>query len=144
MGSPEDEKGRYRDEGPRQEETITSGFWMFDTPCTQTLWEAVMGENPSEFKGSERPVESVSWDRCQEFLRRLNDRCGRLELKLPTEAQWEYACRAGTDTPRYREDLNEIAWYRDNSKSESHPVGRKVPNDLGLIRAHLATSYGMV
>ncbi len=116
MGSPEDEEGRYPNEGPRHEETIASGFWMFDTPCTQALWEAVMGENPSEFKGPDRPVESVSWDQCQEFLKRLNARCTGLELKLPSETQWEYACRAGTETPRYREDLNEIAWYRENSQ----------------------------
>ena len=132
MGSPEDEEGRYPDEGPRHEETIASGFWMFDTPCTQALWEAVMGENPSDFKGPDRPVESVSWDQCQEFLKRLNARCTGLELKLPSEAQWEYACRAGTETPRYREDLNEIAWYSENSQGETHPVGQKVPNDWGL------------
>ena len=132
MGSPEDEEGRYPDEGPRHEETIASGFWMFDTPCTQTLWEAVMGENPSEFKGPDRPVERVSWDQCQEFLKRLNARCTGLELKLPSETQWEYACRAGTKTPRYREDLNEIAWYRENSQGETHSVGQLVPNDWGL------------
>ena len=134
MGSPEDEEGRYPDEGPRHEETIASGFWMFDTPCTQALWEAVMGENPSQFKGPDRPVESVSWDQCQEFLKRLNERCEGLELRLPSEAQWEYACRAGTTTPRYREDLNEIAWYGENSKEETHPVGQKAPQRLGLIR----------
>ena len=80
MGSPEDEEGRYPDEGPRHEETIASGFWMFDTPCTQALWEAVMGKNPSEFKGPDHPVESVSWDQCQKFLKRLNARCAGLEL----------------------------------------------------------------
>ena len=132
MGSPEDEEGRYPDEGPRHEETIASGFWMFDTPCTQTLWETVMGENPSEFKGPDRPVEGVSWYQCQEFLKCLNARCTRLELKLPSETQWEYACRAGTKTPRYREDLNEIAWYRKNSQGETHSVGQLVPNDWGL------------
>ncbi len=132
MGSPEDEEGRYSDEGPRHEETIASGFWMFDTPCTQALWEAVMEENPSEFKGPDRPVESVSWDQCQEFLKRLNARCTGLELKLPSETQWEYACRAGTKTPRYREDLNEIAWYRENSQGETHSVAQLVPNDWGL------------
>ena len=105
---------------------------MFDSPCTQALWEAVMGENPSRFKGPDRPVESVSWDQCQEFLQRLNTRCTGLELKLLSEAQWEYACRAGTKTPRYREDLNEIAWYGGNSQGETHPVGQKDPNDWGL------------
>ena len=132
MGSPEGEEGRDSDEGPQHEETIPSGFWMFDTPCTQALWEAVMGENPSHFKGPDRPVESVSWDQCQEFLQRLNARCTGLELKLPSEAQWEYACRAGRETPRYREDLNEIAWYSENSQGETHPVGQKDPNDWGL------------
>ena len=69
MGSPDDEEGRYSREGPQHEVTIAEGFWMFDTPCTQALWEAVMGENPSEFKLADRPVESVSWEQCQEFLR---------------------------------------------------------------------------
>ena len=132
MGSPEGEEGRDSDEGPQHEETIPSGFWMFDTPCTQALWEAVMGENPSRYKGPDRPVEGVSWDQCQEFLQRLNARCTDLELKLPSEAQWEYACRAGRETPRYREDLNEIAWYWENSQGETHPVGQKDPNDWGL------------
>jgi formylglycine-generating enzyme required for sulfatase activity len=132
MGSPEDEKGRFPNEGPRHEETIASGFWMFDTPCTQALWEAVMTENPSKFRGPDRPVESVSWDQCQEFHMRLNERCEGLELRLPSEAQREYACRAGTDMPRYRENLNEIAWYWDNSKQETHRVGEKAPNDWGL------------
>ncbi len=119
MGSPEEEEGRYPDEGPRHEETIASGFWMFDTPCTQALWEAVMGENRSRFKGPDRPVDRVSWDQCQAFLEQLNERCEGLDLKLPSEAQWEYACRAGTDTPRYRENdapiLDAIAWYGGNS-----------------------------
>ena len=66
MGSPPDEEGRYSDEGPQHEVTIAEGFWMFDTPCTQALWEALMGENPSEFKSPDRPVEKVSWEDCQE------------------------------------------------------------------------------
>ncbi len=282
MGSPEDEDGRNPNEGPRHEETIASGFWMFDTPCTQALWDAVMSKNPGEFREpirrvdlmelihdsiannldlsidvrndanldriemdlnrelmvqvlnelvlnarsvggvrislavtllkkedsdwvrlifsdngpgvpqymkarifesgarsddrparglglpsvlriinwhngtiyedggagqgarfvielprvqakSDRPAQNVSWNQCQEFLKRLNETCEGLELTLPSEAQWEYACRAGTDTPRYREDLNEIAWYWDNSAREMHPVGKKAPNDWGLF-----------
>jgi formylglycine-generating enzyme required for sulfatase activity len=132
MGSPEDENGRFPDEGPRHEETIAPGFWMFDTPCTQALWHAVMGENLSSFRGPHRPVESVSWRLCQEFIKRLNATFPGLELKLPSEAQWEYACRAGTETPRYRDDLNKIAWYSENSQGETHPVGQLVCNEWGL------------
>jgi formylglycine-generating enzyme required for sulfatase activity len=132
MGSPEDEEGRWDVEGPRHLVTIEPGFWMFDTPCTQALWEAVMGENPSGFKGPDRPVESVSWDQCQEFLKALNSRIDGLRLSLPSEAQWEYACRAGTETPRYREDPDEIAWYSANSGAETHPVAGKEPNAWGL------------
>ena len=70
MGSPADEEGRYSDEGPQHEVTIAEGFWMFDTPCTQALWEALMGENPSEFKSPDRPVENVSWEDCRKFVER--------------------------------------------------------------------------
>ena len=125
MGSPDDEEGRDSDEGPRHEVTIGSGFWMFDTPCTQSLWEALMGKNPSEFQSRDRPVENVSWKDCQEFLRRLNAKVG-LSLSLPSEAQWEYACRAGTTEATYAGPLeikgvnnapilDAIAWYGGNS-----------------------------
>ena len=99
MGSPENEPERLDDEGPQHSVTIGRGFWLFDTACTQALWEAVMGENPSRFKGADRPVENVSWNDCQDFLQRLNERLPGLDLALPSEAQWEYACRAGTTTP---------------------------------------------
>jgi formylglycine-generating enzyme required for sulfatase activity len=134
MGSPEDEQGRWEEEGPRHPVRIDSGFWMFDAPCTQALWEAVMGEgtNPSRFRGADRPVEQVSWDDCQGFLKRLNGRLEGLHLGLPSEAQWEYACRAGTASARYHEKLDEIAWYTGNSVGETHPVGGKAPNGWGL------------
>lgn len=99
MGSPKDEPERWDDEGPQHRVTISQGFWLFDTACTQVLWQAVMGSNPSAFKGADRPVETVSWNDCQDFLKRLNERLPGLDLSLPTEAQWEYACRAGTTTP---------------------------------------------
>jgi formylglycine-generating enzyme required for sulfatase activity len=125
MGSPEGEAGRYEDEGPRHEVTIERGFWMFATPCTQEFWEAVMGENPSRFRSPTRPVEQVSLDECQKFVERLNGRLEGLVLSLPSEAQWEYACRAGTETATYAGDLeilgdfnapvlDEIAWYSGN------------------------------
>ena len=132
MGSPEDEEGRDDDEGPQHEVELTQGFWLFDTPCTQALWQAVMGENPSEFKGDQRPVEGVSWEDCQEFIAKLNELLPGLALCLPTEAQWEYACRAGTRTARYAEDLDAIAWYGENSDGETHPVKQKQPNAWGL------------
>jgi len=126
MGSPEDEPGRYGNEGPRHEVRISEGFWLFDTPVTQALWEAVMGANPSRFVDPERPVELVSWDDAADFLAKINARVPGLELVLPTEAQWEYACRAGTETATYAGPmeilgehnapiLDAIAWYGGNS-----------------------------
>ena len=130
MGSPPDEEGRYSDEGPQHEVTIAEGFWMFDTPCTQALWEALMGENPSEFKSPDRPVENVSWEDCRKFVEKINEKFDLekvdLSLSLPSEAQWEYACRAGTTTATYAGPLkiegennapilDAIAWYGGNS-----------------------------
>src|SRR5208337_1405485 len=95
MGSPEDEEGRSSNEGPRHLVSIDSGFWMFETPCTQALWEAVMGENPSEFKSPDRPVANVSWEDCRKFVEKINEKFDLekvdLSLSLPSEAQWEYA-----------------------------------------------------
>ncbi len=129
MGSPEDEPGRFSDEGPQHEVTIASPFWIFDTPCTQVLWEIVMGQNPSRFVDPDRPVEQVSWDDCQGFVARLNSRLPGLALCLPTEAQWEYSCRAGTTEATYAGPieilghnnapiLDDIAWYGGNSGVE--------------------------
>jgi len=126
MGSPESEVGRWDDEGPQHPVTISQGFWLFDTPVTQALWQAVMGDNPSEFKSLKRPVDTVSWDEASAFIDKLNDRIPELLLSLPTEAQWEYACRANTETSTYNGQLeivgelngpilDEIAWYGGNS-----------------------------
>jgi formylglycine-generating enzyme required for sulfatase activity len=126
MGSPENEPGRYKEEGPRHRVTLTRGFWLFDTPCTQGLWETVMGNNPSHFKSPTRPVEQVSWEEVQDFLGKINAEIPGLDLVLPSEAQWEYACRAGTETAIYTGEitilgenngpaLDPIAWYSGNS-----------------------------
>ncbi len=126
MGSPEDEPGRWDAEGPRHQVTIEEGYWLFDTPCTQALWTAVMGANPSRFQSPGRPVEQVSWEDVRGFLDRLNGLVPGLDLTLPTEAQWEHACRAGTDSALYTGPidiegennapaLDPIAWYGGNS-----------------------------
>ena len=98
MGSPHDEPERFDDEKQHEVE-LTRGFWLADTTCTQELWQAVMGNNQSEFRGSQCPVETVSYEDCLEFLETINDLVSDLKLRLPTEAEWEYSCRAGTETP---------------------------------------------
>jgi formylglycine-generating enzyme required for sulfatase activity len=105
MGSPKGEPGRWSAEGPQHLVTIHNGYWLFDTPCTQALWEAVLpGKRPSRFKDQAHPVEKVSWDDIQQrFLPALNKRIPG--FMLPSEAQWEYACRAGTDTALYTGDM---------------------------------------
>ena len=100
MGSPEGEPERFDDEGPQHWVTLLRGYWLADTACTQALWQAVMGDNPSHFTGDpERPVEQVDWHRVQVFLRALEVLIPGVRADLPTEAEWEYACRAGTETP---------------------------------------------
>ena len=126
MGSPDKEPGRWSPEGPQHPVTISQGYWLFDTPCPQALWEAVMHSNPSYFKSPLRPVEQVSWDDAKTFLQSINEKYQGLALALPSEAQWEYACRAGTDTALYTGGieilgernapaLDAIAWYGGNS-----------------------------
>jgi formylglycine-generating enzyme required for sulfatase activity len=142
MGSPESEKGHYGDEGPQHEATVAKGFWLFDTPCTQALWKAVMGDNPGGFKGDRRPVEWVNWHEASEFVAKLSKVAG-LPLQLPSETQWEYACRAGSDAATYagdfdpgdpatQQELQQIAWYDENAGGETQNVGELRPNPWGL------------
>jgi formylglycine-generating enzyme required for sulfatase activity len=124
----------WRQPSPVHSVTLSQGFWMAETECTQALWEAVMDSNPSEFLGPERPVETVSWNDVQRFFVALNEIVGGPKFKLPTEAQWEYACRADTTTMTYagvHHSLDEIAWYAANSKQTSL-VGQKACNAWGL------------
>jgi hypothetical protein len=111
MGSPDSDAEADDDEKPAHRVTISQPFYLGKYPVTQAQWEAVMDNNPSQFKGNpNHPVEWVSWDGVQAFLRKLNEREGDGDYRLPTEAQWEYACRAGTETLRYHQDIDAIAW----------------------------------
>ena len=132
MGSPSYEEGRESDE--RQHEVrISQGFWMGKYEVTQGEWEAVMGSNPSFFDecGKRCPVETVSWNDVQEFIRRLNERETGRGYRLPTEAEWEYAARSGTTGARHGE-LDDVAWYSGNSGGSTHQVGQKRGNAWGL------------
>jgi formylglycine-generating enzyme required for sulfatase activity/GH43 family beta-xylosidase len=143
MGSPSDELGRFNHEGPQHQVTLTQSFYMQSTEVTQAQWEAVMGSNPSYFKDCGTcPVEQVSWDDVQEFIGKMNQR-GEGTYSLPTEAQWEYAARAGSTTAFYNggitvtdnsydPNLDKIGWYGYNSSDKTHPVAQKTPNAWGL------------
>jgi uncharacterized protein (TIGR02996 family) len=142
MGSPPDEEQRQSDEVPHLV-TLTAGFWLGITPVTQAQWTAVMGSNPSRFKGPDRPVETVTWNDCQQFCSRASTRTGQA-FRLPTEAEWEYACRAGTATPYYTgkglDALQQAGWCsydgRSGSAQQTKPVGQLLPNAWGLYDMH--------
>ncbi len=145
MGSPDSDKDAIHLLGERQHRVrITKPFYLGKYLVTQEQWEALMGNNPSQFKGPRNPVENVSWDDCQAFLGKLNAKTAGKAGKfvLPTEAQWEYACRAGSTT-RYcfgddETRLGEYAWYGANwgAPQATHPVGEKKPNAWGLYDMH--------
>lgn len=148
MGSPEGETGRESDE-VQHNVTLTQSFYMQKTEVTQGQWKAVMGTNPSSFSscGDDCPVESVSWEDAQEFIEKLNLHENANRYKLPTEAQWEYAARAGTTTAlangnlvetncNLDTNLNEIGWYCGNADSKTHPVAQKKSNAWGLFDMH--------
>jgi formylglycine-generating enzyme required for sulfatase activity len=136
-----DEKGLDW-EKPVHKVTITKPFYLGKYEVTQEQWQAVMGNNPSYFKGPKNPVEMVSWYGCHAFRAKLNEKfsSGGVKFGLPTEAQWEYACRAGTTT-RYSfgddpAKLDDYAWWSENAKDTTHPVGQKKPNAWGLCDMH--------
>ena len=142
MGSPDSDEAAYAEEKPQHRVRITKPFYLGKYPVTQEQWEAVMGSNPSNFKGPKNPVEKVSWDDCQKFLGKLNAKpaAGVGKFQLPSEAQWEYACRAGSKTKYCFGDdeskLGDYAWYEANSRNKTHPVGEKKPNAWGLYDMH--------
>jgi formylglycine-generating enzyme required for sulfatase activity len=141
MGSPETEQGRQMDEGPQHEVQISKPFYLGKYEVTQLQFEAVMGFNPAvfdDYTDSDRhPVEFVTWQQARAFVQTLSDRLGG-RFRLPTEAEWEYACRAGTQMPYYwGEDMAEngasdYAWANSRSMAQTHPVGEKLPNAWGL------------
>lgn len=136
MGTPPTETGSGTNERPQHLVKISKDYMLGKTPVTQELWQAVMGNNPSYFKGDlQRPVEQVSWNDCQAFIAKLNELTGK-NFRLPTEAEWEFAARggnksngtifAGSNTPK------SVAWYSTNSGGKTQPVAQKTPNELGL------------
>ena len=120
-------------ERPTHEVRITKDFWMGRFPVTQGQWQEVMGNNPSYCRdaGPDAPVEQVSWNDSQAFIAKLNSQQTRWTVRLPTEAEWEYACRGNTTEETYGR-LDEIAWYGGNNTHSTHPVGQKLPNSFGL------------
>lgn len=136
MGLPSNDPERSDNEGPLHHVKISKAFYMGKYEVTQKQWRDVMGNNPSQFKGDDLPVEQVSWEDVQDFIKKLNDMEGTNKYRLPTEAEWEYAARAGTTT-RYsfgndESELGNYAWYSTNSGSITHKVGQKNPNRWGL------------
>lgn len=139
MGSPESEEDRDYSDEDQVKVTLSKGFWIGKYVVTQAQWQVIMGTNPSELKGENLPVVNVSWDDTQEFIANLNKLLvieDGLEMALPTEAQWEYACRAGEEGPYSGGTIDEVAWYADNSKKTTHAVGQKKPNRWGLYDMH--------
>jgi len=142
MGSPSEERGWESDESPQHQVIISRPFYMQTTEVTQGQWKRVMGSNPSHFSscGDDCPVEQVSWEQVQGFIKRLNTMEGTDKYRLPTEAQWEYAARAGTTTRFHTgnsdDDLLHAGWFRSNSGSKTHQVGQKTPSAWGLYDMH--------
>ena len=135
MGATSEQTGARSNESPTHSVTL-SDYYIGETEVTQGLWIAVMGSNPSNFTGDmQRPVEQISWNACQTFISRLNELTGET-FHLPTEAQWEYAARGGNQSKGYTysgsNEIDEVAWYRDNSDTTTHPVQTKAPNELGI------------
>ena len=135
MGATAEMKEPYDWEKPTHRVTLTNDYYIDKYEVTQVLWQAVMGNNPSKFKGDNLPVENVSWKDCQEFLSKLNNTTGKT-FRLPTEAEWEYAARGGKKSRGYQysgsSNLSDVAWYEDNSGNKTHDVGSKQANELGI------------
>ncbi|MEO5363048.1 MAG: formylglycine-generating enzyme family protein [Magnetococcus sp. DMHC-8] len=136
MGAEIASRSVSNDEIPQHKITISQPFYLGKYEVTQSQWMAVMDRNPSKFIGPMLPVDSVSWVDVQAFIQRLNAKEGSDSYRLPTEAEWEYAARAGTNTPWYwgnsADEVDQYAWYNGNSDKQTHPVGQLRPNAWGL------------
>jgi formylglycine-generating enzyme required for sulfatase activity len=139
MGSPAGDSPWRSEEEVQHPVTIGAGFWLAESEVTQELWTAVMGSNPSQFKGPQRPVDSVTWEDAQRFINTVHARLAGADVRLPSEAEWEYACRAGTTGPFALDEkakppltATDLGWYLANSGGESHAVKSKAPNAWGL------------
>ena len=134
MGATSEMTEPFDDENPTHQVTLSS-YYIGETEVTQALWKAVMGSNPSNFKGDDLPVEQVSWDDCQTFINKLNALTGK-NFRLPTEAEWEFAARGGNQSRHTQYSgssrIDDVAWYQHNSGEETHPVKTKQPNELGI------------
>ena len=134
MGATSEMENPYDDEKPTHQVTLSS-YYIGETEVTQALWKAVMGSNPSYFKGDNLPVEMVSWDDCQTFISKLNALTGK-RFRLPTEAEWEFAARGGNQSRHTQYSgssrIDDVAWYESNSDNKTHPVKTKQPNELGI------------
>lgn len=135
MGATSEQENATNNRAKPTHTVTLDSYYMGETQVTQALWQAVMGNNPSEFKAQNNPVDSVSWDDCKKFITKLNQITGQ-KFSLPTEAQWEFAARGGNLSQGYKyagsNNLNNIAWFNDNSNEQTHPVAQKQPNELGL------------
>ena len=135
MGATSEMQNPWDDEKPVHQVTLTNDYYMGKYEVTQALWQAVMGSNPSKFKGDDLPVEKVSWNDCQEFISKLNGLTGKM-FRLPSEAEWEYAARGGKKSRGFQysgsSNISDVAWYDGNSGSKTHLVGTKQANELGL------------
>jgi formylglycine-generating enzyme required for sulfatase activity len=139
MGCTNDDNDCLSNEFPVHEVTLTKDYYIGKYEVTQAQWKAVMGDNPSYFEGDDYPVEMVSWDDVQTFIAKLNQLTGK-NYRLPTEAEWEYACRGGKSSANYKyagsNNINDVAWYGafsgGNSGNATHSVGKKQPNELGI------------
>ncbi len=139
MGAPETEQGSNVNERPVHTVTFENSYQIMTTEVTQGMWFEVMGSNPSHFSGDNLPVEMVTWYQCQEFVTAMNELDEHHTYSLPSESQWEYACRAGTTTRYYWGDdidetiINDYAWWTGNADDSTHPVAEKLPNNWGLF-----------